>query len=276
MAAINLDDITSIVIGRVGENDAVSIQFDYSEWIAEFGTGTITMNFLRPTEDVPYPVSLTAEDGIATWLVSSIDTAISGVGQAQFVYTVDSVIKKSRVLSAIILKSIGMNGQVPDPYDAWLAEMQEIAQLTVGYGELAHESSETAVSASETAVSAKDTAVSSAQSASQDAQSASASASSASTDATSASNSATSASGSATSANTNALKSEGYAVGKQNGTDVESGSPYYHNNAEYFASQANTSAQNAEHWAEELSGSILHFADPNNDGNVVITSGGTV
>lgn len=137
MAAINLDDITSIVIGRVGENDAVSIEFDYSEWIAEFGTGTITLNFLRPTEDVPYPVSLTTDEGIATWLVSSTDTAISGVGQAQFVYTVSDVIKKSRVLSAIILKSIGMSGQVPDPYDAWLTEMQEIAQTTIGYADAA-------------------------------------------------------------------------------------------------------------------------------------------
>ena len=35
-------------------------------------------------------------------------------------------------------------------------------------------------------------------------------------------------------AGTSALKSEGYAVGTQNGTDVSSGSPYYHNNAKYY------------------------------------------
>ena len=64
--------------------------------------------------------------------------------------------------------------------------------------------------------------------------------------------SATSASSSAGSASTNALKSEGYAVGKQNGTDVESGSDYYHNNAKYYSDQsysymysANNSAANA-------------------------------
>ena len=53
-----------------------------------------------------------------------------------------------------------------------------------------------------------------------------------------ASQSANSASGNATAANTNALKSEGWAVGKQNGTPVASGSPYYHNNAEYYKDQA--------------------------------------
>lgn len=39
-------------------------------------------------------------------------------------------------------------------------------------------------------------------------------------------------------ANAAALRSEGYAVGKQNGTSVGVGSPYYENNAEYYASLA--------------------------------------
>lgn len=53
-----------------------------------------------------------------------------------------------------------------------------------------------------------------------------------------ASQSANNASGSATAASTDALKSEGWAVGEQNGTPVTSGSPYYHNNAEYYKDQA--------------------------------------
>lgn len=72
-----------------------------------------------------------------------------------------------------------------------------------------------------------------------------------------ASDSAGAASGSASSASTNALKAEGYAVGKQNGTDVASGSDYYHNNAAYYAGQASGSATaasaselNAEAWAQ--------------------------
>ena len=38
------------------------------------------------------------------------------------------------------------------------------------------------------------------------------------------------------------LKSEGYAVGKQNGADVGSNSIYYHNNAKYYKEQAANSA----------------------------------
>lgn len=64
--------------------------------------------------------------------------------------------------------------------------------------------------------------------------------------------SASNASNSATSASNNALKSEGYAVGKQNGTDVGSGSDYYHNNAKYYKEEAASSASAAadgEAWA---------------------------
>ena len=43
-------------------------------------------------------------------------------------------------------------------------------------------------------------------------------------------------------ANDSALKSEGHAVGKQNGVDVDSSSPYYHNNAKYYAEQAGQGA----------------------------------
>ena len=60
----------------------------------------------------------------------------------------------------------------------------------------------------------------------------------ASTSATNAGNSETAAAGSASSASTNGLKSEGFAVGEQNGTPVASGSPYYQNNAAYYAAQA--------------------------------------
>lgn len=42
----------------------------------------------------------------------------------------------------------------------------------------------------------------------------------------------------ALSSETNALKSEGFAVGEQNGVPVTSGSPYYENNAEYYAGVA--------------------------------------
>lgn len=43
-----------------------------------------------------------------------------------------------------------------------------------------------------------------------------------------------------------ALKSEGFATGKQNGNEVGTSSPYYHNNAQYYKEQAKNEADRAE------------------------------
>ena len=99
--------------------------------------------------------------------------------------------------------------------------------------------SATAAAASETAAAgsasdASDSATAAAGSASDASDSATAAAGSAS----SASDSATSASGSAASAAADKLVSEGWAKGTQNGTEVGSESPYYHNNSKWFKDQA--------------------------------------
>ncbi|MBR3019567.1 MAG: hypothetical protein IKH57_21225 [Clostridia bacterium] len=68
----------------------------------------------------------------------------------------------------------------------------------------------------------------------------------------------------AASAAADALKAEGYAVGKQAGTDVSSGSEYYHNNAKYYNTQAQsakTAAQEAASTAAAAYGTDLLAAD---------------
>ena len=76
-----------------------------------------------------------------------------------------------------------------------------------------------------------------------------------------AASSASSASGSATNAGTDALKSEGFAVGKQGGTDVASGSTYYQNNAKYYAEQAASSAAAADASAQSLDDDTIVYKD---------------
>lgn len=55
-----------------------------------------------------------------------------------------------------------------------------------------------------------------------------------------------SASNDAASASADALLTEGYAVGEQNGTPVSSGSPYYQNNAKYYAGEAQLDKEDAD------------------------------
>lgn len=59
-------------------------------------------------------------------------------------------------------------------------------------------------------------------------------------------------------AGASALKAEGYAIGKQNGTDVQEGSPYWHASAKYHAEQAASSATTASTKAGEASQSATN------------------
>ena len=124
----------------------------------------------------------------------------------------------------------------------------------------AQDAADTASAAAITATTKAGEAADSATAAAGSATTASTKAGEASTSATNAGNSATSASGSATSASTNALKSEGYAVGKQNGTDVTSESPYYENNAKHYAEEASSSASSAASSANDAASSARDAA----------------
>lgn len=119
---------------------------------------------------------------------------------------------------------------------------------------------DTAVSARNAAQSAANGAAQSALSATDSATLASNKASQASTSATQAANSAGAAQQSETDAATEALKSEGYAVGKQNGTNVTSGSPYYHNNSKYYAESIAGDAAEAAASAAAAAGSATDAA----------------
>ena len=68
----------------------------------------------------------------------------------------------------------------------------------------------------------------------------------------------------ASDADADRLVSEGYAVGKQNGVDVPSTSPYYHNNAKYYSQVAPPTA--AAHVSYDNSQS--HLAATNVQGAV--------
>lgn len=111
---------------------------------------------------------------------------------------------------------------------------------------------QSASSAAQSASSASQSATSAGQSASEAVQNAEAARQSA----TSAWESANAAGQSASDAVSNALKSEGYAVGQQNGTDVPSTSPYYQKNAKYYAEYAEQVADSIPQDYTDLSNEV--------------------
>lgn len=215
-------------IGYVGETGARPVAFDFSAWATEYGAGVLQLLFQRPGDAEPYPVMLDIDGTTATWTPDATDTAAQGQGQAQLVYTVGGVIVKNAIFRVLIAPSLGAAGDPPEPYETWLERLTELA--------------------AETQQSALD-AAGSAEAAGQSAEDAAGSADEAADYAEAAGRSADNAAGEAAaserarqSAEAEALKAEGYAVGKQNGTAVASGSPYYENNAEFYAELAKQGA----------------------------------
>ena len=128
MINVNAYGIMTLLLGRAGENNVTRIEFDYTPWAEEFGDGTLSLLHEREGDSEPYPVIITVENNIGTWLVSNVDTSVTGVGRAQLIYIVDDQIKKSRVYNTNVAPSLKESSEVPpDPYESWLEQMLEAA-----------------------------------------------------------------------------------------------------------------------------------------------------
>lgn len=117
-------------LGVAGENEAQEILFNVACWQASFGAGSVSLLVCRPGEKEPYPVTLTVEDGVASWVVSSLDTAIAGIGQAELMYLVGNAVVKSRIYQTYVAPSLdGSNPSDPtvDPWAQYVATVTQAA-----------------------------------------------------------------------------------------------------------------------------------------------------
>lgn len=140
MFNVNCEKNNIIPIGYEGENKVEEVQFDFSEWVQDYGSGTIVLLHQRSADPAPYPVTLTTEGNVATWSLSSADTQYKGWGAAQLVYTVGEAIKKSAVYRTLNNASLGDSTDPPEPWETWVDEV-------IAAGNAAQEAAEDASSA---------------------------------------------------------------------------------------------------------------------------------
>ena len=119
---------TVIPLGRQGEDNVETVQFDVSGWAEEYGDGAYELLHERCMDTAPYECPITVEDGVVNWVVRSADTAYVGRGQAQLMYVISDGVAKSVIYKTSTLKSIDGNPDFPDPYDDWLRQMHEDAE----------------------------------------------------------------------------------------------------------------------------------------------------
>ena len=131
---INVNRIPTITIGYLGENIVTQITFNYSQWKASYGEGTLSLVFKRNGDSMAYPIFLEhdLENYQATWTVTNTDVAKVGVAEAQLVYVVNGeAIKKSEIFTVNVKNSLENGETPPDPYQSWLDDVYEVADEVV-------------------------------------------------------------------------------------------------------------------------------------------------
>ena len=131
----------ALAIGNVGDNGATSVLLDFSAWAEEYGAGAVTLGVRRKGDAAWYPVALSVAGTAAVWLVSNIDTAVYGIGEARFAYTVGEVEKRSAVFRFFVDRGLGApEGTPPDPYESWVERLEDLGAETLQNAQDAAES----------------------------------------------------------------------------------------------------------------------------------------
>ena len=103
-----------IPIGRCEDNEATRVVFDCSGFSSAYGSGQATLLHRRSKEKISYIVQgVTQADDAVTWTVSSDDTAFSGEGTLQLMWTVNDVVAHSHFYTTITDPSLTDSSSEP-------------------------------------------------------------------------------------------------------------------------------------------------------------------
>lgn len=130
----------SLYLGRQFENNVRTIRFDISEWVQEFGEGTVELLHMRHEDVLPYsvPFSRVNSDGneddslgiYVVWKVSSIDTAQAFIdGHAELRYIAkdnDGYLLKSETYRTVVSEALGTPLPEEDWYKSLISKLDSI------------------------------------------------------------------------------------------------------------------------------------------------------
>lgn len=127
MRTIEVKELAYLPLGRQGENKAQRIVWPgiADSWARLYGAGVFALTVKRQGDAMPYPASITSENGDVVWVLGSADTARAGEGMAELTYTVDGVIAKSRTWRTVTEPSLSAAGttEPPPAYQSWVDEV---------------------------------------------------------------------------------------------------------------------------------------------------------
>ena len=146
MRIINVTDgMTSILLGRMGENEATQVVWDVSDWLEEYPGAAIALINQVPNSNEEYPVVISApEDGKVKWTVGGAELLVEGYGNCTLEAVVGNTVAKKHIWRTRILPGMGQPGEAPDPWDSWITEFARMTGEAQDAEEDAEEAAEDA------------------------------------------------------------------------------------------------------------------------------------
>lgn len=128
----NIEELVSVPLGRQCESGVTQIKIDIGGWASALSGATAAIVALRPGETELYtPSNVSLSNGVVTWTVNEIDTAIGGEGLAELRLSKDGAVKKSKRFTTIINGSFTGSGGPAAPTAPDWAVMIERAAVEV-------------------------------------------------------------------------------------------------------------------------------------------------
>lgn len=109
----NADKLTSLDLGRQGENLARTVEIDVSGMLAQWPDAVITLLVKRKHDAEPYIADTTVKDGVLFWPITTVETADAGDGKLEIRATCGEVIAKSATGSFRVTASLTGSGTEP-------------------------------------------------------------------------------------------------------------------------------------------------------------------
>ena len=132
-------------LGRKGENEFRTIEFDVAPWLADYPNGSISVVYMRP-DGVVYPPEVSTANGVTSWVITSIDTAAAGAGYAEIRLIDGDVVGKSARINTMVY--LAVNGtEIAPPAPDWTVVAAQIMAMIGNLDDLTTEAKSNLVAA---------------------------------------------------------------------------------------------------------------------------------
>ena len=222
---LKINELARLYLGIQGENGVRSITVDVSAWINLYPNGSVTVWHKRCGDSTPSPTGAVydSEEQTVTWDITSVDTFVAGIGEAEFRLIENDVIKKTAKVMTGVSPAVTLAGT--ELGSDWASYINAVDSLRAG-AVVAQEAAEDAQEAAEDAQGAAEDA----QEAAEGAQTAAETAQGKAEDAQTAAEAAAARAEHASKVMVPAGGNEGQRLAKKSGTDFDmewKTDPYY-------------------------------------------------